>query len=146
MSSISRTEESGTCSTSLYQCASWVKQKAKVLKKEALALQIAMADERTPTTAKVIAAATLFYLASPIDLIPDFIPVLGQLDDIIIVPLGIYVAIKMIPKDVMDQAREQVEAGQRLPKSRLAGACVIGAWVVSAAVGGYFTGRKLGVF
>ncbi len=67
-------------------CLTCIKQKAKAFKREALAVQYALADERTPTIAKVIAAATIFYAASPIDLIPDFIPVLGQLDDLLIVP------------------------------------------------------------
>lgn len=128
----------------LEECYSWVKKKAKMLKREALAINIAIADPRTPIIAKVIACATLFYAASPIDLIPDFIPVLGQLDDLIIVPLGFYLAIRLIPPEVMQEAREQVDAGQRLPKSKLAAACVVSAWIVSGCVSAYFIAHRFG--
>ncbi len=150
MSKIDRMEQGFSQNTqqeccSISGCYSWTKRQAKMLKKEALVLNIAIADPRTPTAAKVLALATIFYLASPIDLIPDCIPVLGQLDDLIIVPLGMYIAIKMIPKEVMDEARAQVEAGQKLPKSKLAAACVIGAWAVSACVTCYFGASYFGL-
>lgn len=83
------------------------KQRAKLLKNEIKSLYIAYRDPRVPWYAKVFMAAVIGYAISPIDLIPDFIPVLGYLDDLIIVPAGIYVAIKMIPRGIMDECREK---------------------------------------
>lgn len=73
------------------------------------AIRIAILDRRTPWYARALAAVLIFYFFSPIDLIPDFIPVLGQLDDIIIIPVGIYIVLKMIPADVMSEAREKAK-------------------------------------
>jgi uncharacterized membrane protein YkvA (DUF1232 family) len=86
--------------------AGW-KQRAKLLKIELKALYIAYGDPRVPWYAKVFMVGVIGYAISPIDLIPDFIPVLGYLDDLIIVPTGIYLAIKMIPRGVMDECRQK---------------------------------------
>ncbi len=83
------------------------KEKVRNLKTEVHALYLASKDPRVPWYAKVIMALTIGYAISPIDLIPDFIPVLGQLDDLIIVPAGIALAIKMIPKNVMEEYRQK---------------------------------------
>ena len=83
-----------------------LKQKAKKLKAEAQVLMIAYKDKRTPLTAKILIGITIGYLLSPIDLIPDFIPVLGLLDDLIIVPALIALSIKLIPEIVLHDARE----------------------------------------
>ncbi len=83
------------------------KQRAKVLKKETYSLFLAYKDPRTPWYAKVFTGLVVAYAFSPIDLIPDFIPVLGYLDDLILVPLGITLAIKMIPSEVLADARKQ---------------------------------------
>jgi len=81
------------------------------LKRNLQALYLAYRDPRVPVRAKVLIAALMAYAASPVDLIPDFIPVLGYLDDLILLPIGVSLAIKMIPKDVlseyMDRARTQ---------------------------------------
>jgi len=82
-----------------------LKQRASALKHETIALYFAFRDERTPWYAKILAALVLAYAFSPIDLIPDFIPVLGYLDDLIIVPTGIALTLKLIPPEVMDEAR-----------------------------------------
>jgi len=82
-----------------------LKSRARALKHEAFAVYIAAKDPRTPWYAKVIAFLTIAYALSPIDLIPDFIPILGYLDDIILVPAGIALAIRLIPAEVMDAAR-----------------------------------------
>ena len=79
--------------------------RAKQIKSETLALYLAYRDPRTPLHAKIFAACVVAYAFSPIDLIPDFIPVLGYLDDVILVPLGIVLAIKMIPHEVMEESR-----------------------------------------
>jgi uncharacterized membrane protein YkvA (DUF1232 family) len=80
---------------------------ARTLKKEAIAVYLAAKDPRTSWYAKVIAICTVAYALSPIDLIPDFIPILGYLDDVIIVPAGIALAIRLIPAEVMDDARKK---------------------------------------
>ncbi|MEO6868440.1 MAG: YkvA family protein [Ginsengibacter sp.] len=85
-----------------------LKQKAKKLKAEAQVLMIAYKDKRTPLTAKILIGITIGYLLSPIDLIPDFIPVLGLLDDLIIVPALIALSIKLIPEIVLHDARENL--------------------------------------
>ena len=82
-----------------------LKQRAHALKQETVALYFAFRDARTPWYAKILAALVLAYAFSPIDLIPDFIPVIGYLDDLIIVPTGIALTLKLIPPEVMDEAR-----------------------------------------
>jgi uncharacterized membrane protein YkvA (DUF1232 family) len=94
------------------------KQKANQLKYEIMALYLAYRDPRVPWYAKVFMAAVLGYAVSPIDLIPDFIPVLGYLDDLIIVPLGIYLAVKMIPKDVFAECREKARSTRVSTKAK----------------------------
>jgi len=86
-----------------------VKSWARYLKQQAQILQVVYSDERTPTKAKILIWITLGYLFSPIDLIPDFIPILGLLDDIIIVPLLISLTIKVIPKQVWAEASEFIK-------------------------------------
>ncbi len=93
-----------------------LKQKAKKLKSEAQVLMIAYNDKRTPVTAKILIGITVGYLLSPIDLIPDFIPVLGLLDDIIIVPVLISFSLKLIPVVVLLDARERVKNNPRALK------------------------------
>lgn len=80
------------------------------IKTEMYALYYAARDPRTPRAARWLAGAVVAYAVSPIDLIPDFIPVLGQLDDLVIVPLGFWLALRMIPPEVMAQARERAAA------------------------------------
>lgn len=91
-----------------------IKQWARDIKRDVVALYIAGGDARTPWHAKVVAVAVAAYALSPIDLIPDFIPVLGYLDDLIIVPLGIMLAIRLIPADLMAEFRsDAVARGER---------------------------------
>ena len=78
-----------------------LRQKARLLKTDILALWFAYRDSRTPWYAKLWAAMVVGYAFSPIDLIPDFIPVLGYLDDVILLPLGIMFAIRLIPEEVL---------------------------------------------
>jgi uncharacterized membrane protein YkvA (DUF1232 family) len=93
-----------------------LKQKAKDLKSEAQILLIAYSDSRTPLSAKILIGITMGYLLSPIDLIPDFIPVLGLLDDLIIVPLLITLSIKLIPKNILEEARQKAKSDPRILK------------------------------
>ncbi len=82
-----------------------LRDRARVLKREVTALGLAVQDPRTPWYARVLAVAVIAYALSPIDLIPDFIPVLGYLDDLILVPAGIALVIRLIPAEVMAEAR-----------------------------------------
>jgi len=84
-----------------------LKLRARALKKEIIAIYLAASDPRTPWYAKAIAFITVAYALSPIDLIPDFIPVLGYLDDLLIVPAGIALAIRLIPDQVLEETRVQ---------------------------------------
>lgn len=84
-----------------------LKQRAQALKVELQALLIAYRDPRTPWIARAWSVCVLAYAFSPIDLIPDFIPILGYLDDLLLLPLGIALAIKLVPRQVMDDARKK---------------------------------------
>lgn len=88
---------------------SW-KEKAKKLKTEIYALYLAYRDPRVPWYAKAFIAAIVGYALCPLDLIPDFIPVLGYVDDIILIPAGIAIAVKMIPQDVLEECRERAQS------------------------------------
>uniref|UniRef100_A0A7C4KZX3 DUF1232 domain-containing protein n=1 Tax=Bellilinea caldifistulae TaxID=360411 RepID=A0A7C4KZX3_9CHLR len=109
-----------------------LKSRARVLKRDAYALTIAARDPRVPWYAKVFLGLVIAHTFSPIDLIPDFVPVLGYLDDLIITPLGIALALKMIPPAVMEEARRQSEEllQQGKPVSRAGAILVIGLWLV----------------
>jgi uncharacterized membrane protein YkvA (DUF1232 family) len=110
------------------------KQRARHLKTETYAIYLAYKDPRVPWYAKILIALVVAHTLSPIDLIPDFIPVLGYLDDLIIAPLGIALAIRMIPKDVMVECREaaQEAMGQDRPTSWTAAVVIIAIWLLVA--------------
>lgn len=94
-----------------------LKNRAKAMKCDVYALYLAQRDPRIPWYAKAVMALTVAYALSPIDLIPDFIPVIGYLDDLIIVPAGIAWAISMMPEDVLDEYRERAKtelAGKKI--------------------------------
>ncbi len=86
-----------------------LKERAKKLKKDIPAIFIALKKKETPWYAKALALLTIVYALSPVDLIPDFIPVIGYLDDLIILPLMVAATIKAIPKEIMEQCREESE-------------------------------------
>ena len=110
---------------------SW-KIKSKKLRSEVYALYLVSKHPRTPWYAKVLAALIIGYALSPIDLIPDFIPVVGYLDDLILVPLGIALLIKIIPKDILEECRAKAEAdlSRRKPKSWVAAIIIILIWLL----------------
>jgi uncharacterized membrane protein YkvA (DUF1232 family) len=109
-----------------------LQQHARRLKVEAYALYLAYRDPRVPWYAKAVAAFVVAHTFSPIDLIPDFIPVLGYLDDIIITPLGIYIALKMIPPQVMAEARAAASLADKQGRiqSRAGIAIVLTIWLL----------------
>ena len=106
---------------------------ARATKRDVVALWLAARDPRVPWGAKLLAGAVAGYALSPIDLIPDFIPVLGLLDDLLIVPLGIYAVVRLIPPALMTELRAAASARDR-PFSRGGAAVVIALWVAAAAV------------
>lgn len=109
-----------------------IKQKAKELKREVAALYLAYKRPDVPLYAKLVSILIVGYALSPIDLIPDFIPVLGYLDDLILVPLGIAFAIKLIPSDIMDECRKESEniLNEGKPKNLIAGGIIICIWII----------------
>lgn len=105
---------------------------AKRLKRDVVALWLAARDPRVPWHAKTIAGLVAAYALSPIDLIPDFIPVLGYLDDLILVPLGVALVVRLIPSDVMQALRAKAETLVERPRSRVAAAAVVTLWMAMA--------------
>ena len=112
------------------------RQWARRIKRDTYALFLAIRDPRTPWYAKVVAACVVAYAFSPLDLIPDFIPVLGYLDDVIIVPLGIVLALKLIPAEVMAECRARAEANwpSSKPRSFVGAAVIVAVWLLLAAL------------
>jgi uncharacterized membrane protein YkvA (DUF1232 family) len=110
---------------------------ARALRRDAHAIRLASRDPRVPWTVKLLAIAVAGYALSPIDLIPDFIPVLGYLDDLIIVPLGIWLVIALIPEDVMREYRAQASAAAQRPVSKAAAIIIVALWISGAALLGW---------
>ncbi len=112
-----------------------LKQRARLLKAETFALYLAARHPGTPWYAKLLVAGIVAYALSPIDLIPDFVPVLGYVDDFILIPMGIALAIKMIPPAVLAEcrARAQKIISNGKPVSRVAAVVIVAIWLVLAA-------------
>jgi len=119
------------------------KQRVRRLKIESYTLYLASQDPSVPWYAKVVIAGVIGYLLSPIDLIPDFIPVLGFIDDFIIVPLGILLAIKLIPEPVFQacRARAMETLNQNMPRKRFTGGVILTIWVALAVMGTVIVAR-----
>jgi uncharacterized membrane protein YkvA (DUF1232 family) len=124
----------------------YLKSRARSLKADTYALYLAYRDPRTPWYAKLWAVLVVSYVFSPLDLIPDFIPVLGYLDDLVLVPLGVALALRMIPAEVMSEARGQArQVAQGGKPVSLAGAiAVVLVWLILAALGSTLILRFLG--
>ena len=108
-----------------------MKNRGRLLKTEVYAIYLAYKDPRVPWYARIFAVCVLGYAFCPIDLIPDPIPILGYLDDLILVPLGIFLALKMLPKEVMAECREQAKVTmlQNKPVNRVAAIVIVGIWI-----------------
>jgi uncharacterized membrane protein YkvA (DUF1232 family) len=118
---------------------------ARRLSRDGHAVYLAARDPRVPWYAKCLALAVAGYALSPIDLIPDFIPVIGYLDDLIIVPLGIRLVVLLIPDDVMAECRARADAAGQRPVSRAGMIAIIAVWIaVGLMVGwiGYVTWNR----
>ena len=113
-----------------------LKQRACHLKAETFALYLAARDPRTPWYAKLLVAGIVAYAVSPIDLIPDFVPVLGYLDDLILIPVGITLAIRLVPNSVLADCRAQAQKTFKngKPVSRIAGAVIVVVWLALTAL------------
>jgi len=112
------------------QLISKAKTWAKSLKRDIVALWLVARDTRVPWHAKAVAGAVAAYALSPVDLIPDFIPVLGYLDDLLIVPLGIMLAIRLVPAEVMNQLRAEAARRIERPSSRLGLIFILAVWLI----------------
>jgi len=108
-----------------------VKRWARELKREIFAVWIAARDPRTPVAAKVVGGIIAAYAISPIDLIPDFIPVLGYLDDLLIVPLGLMLAVRLIPDALMIEFRERADIMSERPRSIVAAVVIVAIWILA---------------
>jgi uncharacterized membrane protein YkvA (DUF1232 family) len=120
-----------------------LKQRARALKFDTLALYFAARHPATPWYAKLMAFLVVAYAFSPIDLVPDFVPVLGYLDDVILIPLGITLTLRLIPDAVMLECRERAAGVLKKPVNWLAGAVIVLIWVSLAALSGWWLYRWL---
>jgi len=119
---------------------------AASLKRDVMTLWFALRHPDTPWYARALATVLIAYALSPIDLIPDFIPVLGYLDDLILIPLGIALALKMIPPQVMADSRIQAQEllGQGRPRNWIAAAAIVAVWLALAALAVILVVRAFG--
>lgn len=109
-----------------------LKQWAKQIKRNVYAVWFVARDPETPFMAKLLALLVAAYAISPIDLIPDFIPVLGYLDDLILVPLGIMLVLRLVPAEVMQRCRLQADAISQKPSSYITASVFIALWLLLA--------------
>lgn len=105
------------------------KERVRILKRDTIALYLVARDPRTPWYVRVLAGVVAAYALSPFDLIPDFVPILGYLDDLILVPAGIALVLRLVPAEVMTDCREQASARAEQPISRVGAAAIIGIWL-----------------
>ena len=115
-----------------------VRDWAKQLKRQTLTLYYAGRDPRTPWHAKLVAGLIVAYAISPIDLIPDFIPVLGYLDEIILLPAAIWLALKLVPAAVLEAARQKAEHTSERPTSTAAAVTIVLIWIALATLFGWW--------
>ncbi len=116
---------------------------ARALKRDVHAVWLAARDPRVPWYAKVVAGLVAAYALSPLDLIPDFIPVLGFLDELVVIPAGIWLVVKLIPRERMAEHRATAAAAAARPKSWVAAAIFVAVWLALAAVSGWLAYRYL---
>ena len=119
-----------------------LRQWARAVKRDVAVLALAARDPAVPLAAKLLAGAIAAYALSPIDLIPDFIPVLGLLDDLLLVPAGIWLALRLIPPEVLADLRERAEAQAQLPRSRVAAAVIVGLWVLAIGLAAWWVAGR----
>jgi uncharacterized membrane protein YkvA (DUF1232 family) len=114
---------------------------ALALKRDVKAIYLASRDARVPWYSKALAGAVAAYALSPIDLIPDFIPVLGYLDDLIVVPLGVALVVRLIPPEVMEEYRIRATDSRGTPVSFAGATGIVLVWIVAVGLGGWLACR-----
>jgi uncharacterized membrane protein YkvA (DUF1232 family) len=107
---------------------------ARAMRRESVAIYLAIRDPRTPWTARLLGGIVLAYAASPLDLVPDFVPVLGVLDDLLIVPVGLWLVVLLVPAEVLEEARAQADAELAQPRSMAAAVFVVAVWIAALAL------------
>jgi uncharacterized membrane protein YkvA (DUF1232 family) len=117
---------------------------ARALKRDTVAIYLAARDPRVPWYAKALAFCVAGYALSPIDLIPDFIPVLGYVDDVVIVPLGIFAVVMLVPLAIMAEHRATAEKLAHRPISRAAAVVIAGIWIAALAAALWLVYRYVG--
>lgn len=127
----------------MQRALAWITKWAISLKRQVMVLWFCCQHPRTPGFAKALAVVVVAYALSPIDLIPDFIPILGYLDDAVLLPLGIWLVLRLIPKDVLEECQQQAEAREasRTPRpvNRVAALIIVALWLgLLAAVWGFY--------
>jgi uncharacterized membrane protein YkvA (DUF1232 family) len=110
------------------------RERVRNLKRDVVAIALAVRDPRVPWYAKAVGACVVAYALSPIDLIPDFVPVLGYLDDLVLVPLGLLLVLRLIPADVLAEHRVAASVIAERPVSRAGAVAVIVVWVAALLV------------
>jgi uncharacterized membrane protein YkvA (DUF1232 family) len=117
--------------------------RVRSLKRDLAAIALAVRDPRVPWYAKAVAACVVAYALSPIDLIPDFVPVLGYLDDLVLVPLGLMLVLRLIPAHVLAEHRAAASATAQRPVSGAGALVVIGIWMLAALLLASWFGNSL---
>ncbi len=120
-----------------------LRDRVLALKRETLALYYAARDPRTPWLAKLVVGLVVAYALSPIDLIPDFIPVLGYLDDLLLLPLGIWLAIRLLPAEVLAECRARAAQALERPQSRAAAVAIVAIWIALSVLAGWWLAKLL---
>ena len=114
-----------------------LRERARQVKIELIALSLATRDPRTPWYAKLIVAGCVAYALSPVDIVPDFIPVIGLVDDLIFIPIALALAVRFIPDEVLAECRARASEIAERRTSRVAAAVIIGFWVLLSALGAW---------
>ena len=120
-----------------------LRQWARELKRQTLVVYFVARDPRTPWPLRLLALGIAAYALSPIDLIPDFIPLLGYLDDLVIVPLGLLLVMRRVPAEVLDDARQRAAAAATRPVSRAMAVIIVAVWVASLTALGAWLWRSM---
>lgn len=123
-----------------------LKQWAKTVKRDATALWFARKHPDTPMLAKILVVVVVAYALSPIDLIPDFVPILGYLDDVILLPVFIWITIRLIPEQVMvecrNQADDRIAAEGSRPRSYVGASVIVALWIAAAATAAWWARQR----
>ncbi len=119
----------------------WLRNWSKRLRRDVIAVWLAARDPRVPWYAKALALVIAAYALSPIDLIPDFVPVLGYLDELILLPLGILLVVRLIPAEIMTEHRAAAIQKSELPRSKVAAVLIVVIWLAALGLSGWFMYR-----